>query len=339
MRETPFHPRTSQLSDIYNWSLWRDWLMPDMYAPDHIQEYFAIRTACGAFDMSPIPKYHIHGPDAEKFLNRIVTQDVARCTVGQVLYTPWCDDHGKIMDDGLLVRLAENSYRLTTGDPWLHWLEDNKARLDVRIEEITGMGLLAVQGPFSRDLLKNLTNADLDHLQYFRVEKAEVAGQSVEISRTGYTGDLGYEIWVEPVDALRLWDAIFDEGQNYSLIPFGDYALEMARIEAGLLLLYVDFLSSKKAVYPFEKSSPLELNLSWAVHLNKDYFIGQKALEKEKTIGPAWKTVGLEVDLFALEEMYADFDIELHLPYKPVARWMDSTCAARQPIQVVGSPG
>lgn len=316
MRETPFYPRTSELADVYNWSLWCNWLLADRYAPDHIPEYFAIRTACGAFDMSPIPKYHIHGPDAERYLNRIVTQNVSRCAIGQALYTSWCDDEGKILDDGILTRMDENSFRLTTGDPWLHWLEDNTAGLNVMIEDITAMGILALQGPNSRDLLKTLTTSDLDSLRYFRLLKTELAGVPVEISRTGYTGDLGYEIWVEPHQAVKLWDVIFEAGESYQIMPFGDYALEMARIEAGLLLINADFHSSKKASYEFEKSSPLELGLGWSVHLDKEYFIGQKALQQEKARGLAWKTIGLEVDLNSLEAVYAEFGMPLYLPYE-----------------------
>jgi len=316
MRRTPFHSRTSEFCEVYNWSLWQNWLLADMYAPDHIQEYFAVRTACAVFDMSPIPKYHIHGPDAARYLNRIVTQDVSQCSVGRVLYTPWCDDDGKIMDDGLLIRLDKNSFRLTTGDPWLFWLEDNVVGLDVVIEDATDLGVLALQGPYSRQLLKTLTDADLDHLRYFHMLKTEVGGIPVEISRTGYTGDLGYEIWVEPHLGVKLWDVIFEAGEAYQLIPFGDYALEMARIEAGLLLSNVDFYSSKKVVYEFEKSSPLELGLGWSVMMEKEYFIGQKALQREHLLGPAWKTVGIEVSLNALEAIYAEFGMPLYLPYE-----------------------
>jgi aminomethyltransferase len=321
MRLTPFNPRTSELCDPYNWSLWQNWLLADMYAPDHIQEYYAIRTACGVFDISPIPKYHIHGPDAARYLDRIVTQDVSRCAVGQVLYTAWCDDDGKIMDDGILSQLGEQSFRLTTGDPWLFWLEDNTANLDVVIEDVTGLGTLALQGPFSRDLLKTLTKADLDNLRYFHIMKAELAGIPVEISRTGFTGDLGYEIWVQPHQAIQLWDVLFEAGQAYSLIPFGDYALEMARIEAGLLLSNADFYSSKRVVYDFEKSSPLELGLGWAVKLDKEYFIGQKALKAERARGLAWETIGLEVNLKSLEAVYAEFGMPLYLPYEA---WMEA---------------
>jgi aminomethyltransferase len=316
MRLTPFYPRTSELCDPYNWSLWKNWLLADMYAPDHIQEYFAVRTACGAFDMSPIPKYHIYGPDAVRYLDRIVTQDVSRCAVGQVLYSPWCDDDGKIIDDGILARLEEYSFRLTAGDPCLYWLEDNVTNLNVTIEDVTGLGTLALQGPFSRDLLKTITDADLDNLRYFRIIEAELTGIPVEISRTGYTGDLGYEIWVQPDKAVQLWDAIFETGQDYSLVPFGDFALEMARIEAGLLLTEVDYNSTKKVVYDFEKSSPLELGLGWAVKLDKEHFIGQRALQQEQARGPAWKTMGLEVDLQSLEAVFAEFGMPLYLPYE-----------------------
>lgn len=321
MRLTPFNPRTSELCEPYNWSLWQNWLLADMYAPDHIQEYYAIRTACGVFDISPIPKYHIHGPDAVRYLDRIVTQDVSRCAVGQVLYTTWCDDDGKIMDDGILSRLGEQSFRLTTGEPWLFWLEDNTVNLDVVIEDVTSLGTLALQGPFSRDLLKTLTTADLDNLRYFHILKAELAGIPVEISRTGFTGDLGYEIWVQPHLAVQLWDSLFEAGQAYSLIPFGDYALEMARIEAGLLLSNADFYSSKRVVYDFEKSSPLELGLGWTVKLDKEYFIGQKALKAERARGLAWETIGLEINLNSLEAIYAEFGMPLYLPYEA---WMEA---------------
>jgi aminomethyltransferase len=266
--------------------------------------------------MSPIPKYHIHGPDSARFLDRIVTQKIAQCPIGRVLYTPWCDDDGKIMDDGLLARLDEHFFRLTAGEPCLYWLEDNLVGLDVVIEDVTDLGVLALQGPFSRQLLKTLTDADLDNLRYFHIVKTEVGAVPVEISRTGYTGDLGYEIWVEPQFGVKLWDVIFEAGEGYSLVPFGDYALEMARIEAGLLLADVDFYSCKKAVFDFEKSSPLELGLGWAVKLEKDYFIGQKALQDEHTRGPDWKTVGLKVNLNSLEAIYAEFGMPLYLPYE-----------------------
>jgi aminomethyltransferase len=288
-----------------------------MYAPDHTQEYVAIRTASAVFDLSPIPKYHIHGPDALRFLNRIVTQDVSRYAVGRVLYTPWCDDTGRIIDDGMVARLDERLYRLTTGNLMLYWLEDNAVTLDVTIDDVTeSLGALALQGPYSRDLLKSLSDADFDHLPYFSVIKTELAGIPVEVSRTGYTGDLGYEIWVEPHQAVPLWDVLFESGEAYRLMPFGDFALDMARIEAGLLLTDVDFHSSQKVVHEIQMSTPLELNLGWTVKLNKTYFIGQKALRQEKARGSAWLTMGLEVDVESLEAIFAEFGMPLYLPHE-----------------------
>jgi len=188
--------------------------------------------------------------------------------------------------------------------------------MQVSIEDVTELGILAVQGPYSRALLNTLTDSDLNSLRYFRLIGTDLAGLPVEVSRTGYTGDLGYEIWVEPHLALRLWDSVFEAGEAYNLMPFGDFALEMARIEAGLLLTDVDFLSAKKAVYEFEKSSPLELGLGWTVKLDKEFFVGQKALQHEHNQGPAWGTMGLDVDLTSLARIYADFGMPLYLPYE-----------------------
>lgn len=317
MRVTPFYPRTSELCDPYNWSLWYSWLLADMYAPDHTQEYQALRTACTVMDVTPIPKYHVHGPDALRFINRIVTQDISRYDVGRVAYTPWCDDAGKIIDDGMVARLDEQFFRLTTGIPMLYWLEDNALALNVTIDDVTeSLGALGLQGPFSRDLLKTLSDTDFDHLRYFSVIKTELAGIPVEVSRTGYTGDLGYEIWVEPHQAVRLWDALFETGAAYRLMPMGDFALEMARIEAGLLLTDVDFHSAEMVVHDFQKSSPLELGLGWTVKLNKATFIGQEALKQEKARGPSWSTMGLEVDLESLEAIFAEFGMPLYLPHE-----------------------
>jgi aminomethyltransferase len=284
---------------------------------DHTHEYIAIRTACAVFDTSPLFKYHIHGPDALRLMNRVVTQDVSRYAVGRSMYTPWCDDRGKIIDDGILARVEEQFFRLTAADPTLSWLEDNAVGLNVTIEDVTeSLGVLALQGPFSRDLLKTLSDADFDHLRYFGLINTELAGIPVTVSRTGYTGDLGYEIWVEPHQAVQLWDELFEAGEAYRLRPFGDYALDMARVEAGLLLTEVDFHSTRKVLHEFEKSSPLELGLGWTVKLNKETFVGQQALKREKAHGPAWATMGLEVDLKSLEAIYAEFGMPLYLPYQ-----------------------
>ncbi len=317
MKPTPFYPRTSLLCDQQSWAEWSGWLTANTYELDHTQEYLAVRTACAVFDSSPLYKYLVHGQDALKLMNRVVTQEVARYAAGRCLYTSWCDDDGQIIDDGVLARLDEQLFRLTCADPMLHWLEDNAVGLDVTIEEVTeALAVLALQGPYSRDLLKTLSNADFDHLPYFGILATELAGIPVTISRTGYTGDLGYELWIEPPQAVKLWDVLFEAGQAYRLRPFGEYALGMARIEAGLLLANVDFHSSMKTLYDFERSSPLELGIGWTVDLKKEFFVGQRALKRELARGPAWATMGLEVDLESLGALFASFGMPLHLPYQ-----------------------
>jgi len=317
MKPTPFYPRTSLLCDSYSWADWSGWLTANTYNVDHTHEYVAVRTACAVFDSSPLYKYHIYGPDALKLINRVVTKDVSRYGVGRCLYTPWCDDEGKIIDDGVLAHLKEQTFRLTSAAPTLYWLEDNAVGLNVTIDDASEkLAVLALQGPYSRALLKTLSKADFDQLPYFNIIDTKLADIPVAVSRTGYTGDLGYEIWVEPHLAVQLWDILFEAGQAYRLRPFGEYALAMARIEAGLLLAEVDFHSSKKVLHDFQKSSPLELGLGWTVDLNKEYFVGQQALRRELAKGSAWKTVGLEIDLDSLEVRFADFGMPLELPYE-----------------------
>jgi aminomethyltransferase len=317
MKPTPFYPRTSQLCESYNWIEWSGWLSANSYDVDHRHEYIAIRTACAVFDASPLYKYHIHGVDALRLMNRVVTQDVSHYAVGRVMYTPWCDDEGKIIDDGTLARLDEQFFRLTAADPTLYWLEDNAIGLDVTIEDVTeSLAALALQGPYSRNLLKTLSVADLDHLNYFGIMKTKLGSIPVTVSRTGYTGDLGYEIWVESHQAVQLWDLLFEVGEAYRLRPFGEYALDMARIEAGLLLIGAEFNSSKKVLHNFEKSSPLELGLGWTVKLDKEFFVGQQALKQESANGLAWTTMGLDIDLKSLETIFAEFGMPLYLPYQ-----------------------
>jgi aminomethyltransferase len=238
------------------------------------------------------------------------------------MYTPWCDDDGKIIDDGILARLEEQTFRLTAADPTLYWLEDNAIGLDVVIEEVTEeIAVLALQGPYSRDLLKKLSDAVFDRLPYFSIIGTDLAGIPATVSRTGFTGDLGYEIWVESHRAVELWDVLFEAGEAYRLRPFGEFALDMARIEAGLLLTAVDFHSAKKVLHEFQKSSPLELGLGWTVKLDKEFFVGQQALRREQARGLAWNTMGLEVDLRSLEAIYAGFGMPLEMPYES---WSDA---------------
>jgi aminomethyltransferase len=315
-RPSPFHSRTSALCESHSWIDWSGFLSANSYELDHVHEYNAVRTSCGLFDISPLFKYRLQGSGALALLNRIATRDISKCRIGQAMYTVWCDDQGKIIDDGTVVRTGDDSYQLTAAIPTFCWLDDNALGLDVAIEDATHLlGGLSLQGPTSRDLLQELARTDLSSLKYFHAIQDEIAGLPVWISRTGYTGDLGFEIFVDSGNAEALWDAIYEIGHRYGMQPAGNTALEMLRIEAGLLLIDVDFTSAKQTIFEVEKTTPYELGLGWAVHLEKDYFIGRDALRAEKPREPDWETVGLQLDIEALEKIYAKFGMPLHLPY------------------------
>ena len=316
LRKSPFHARTTELCTSQNWQEWSGYFSADSYDLDHMREYNAVRTTAAVFDVSPLFKYHVRGRDAGRLLDRIVTRDLSKCRVGQVLYTTWCDDDGKVIDDGTVARFEENAYRVTAAMPTLDWLQDNAFGPDIEIEDVThDFGALAVQGPTSRDLLQELAGADLRGLGYFHLVDAKIAGAPVRISRTGYTGDLGFEIFLKTDNALRVWDALTEIGSAYDLQPAGMVALDVVRIEAGLLLIDSDFVSSARTLFEVQKSTPYELGLGWTVKLGKGPFIGRDALRAEKERGPAWATVGLVVDILALEKIYAGYDMPLHLPY------------------------
>jgi aminomethyltransferase len=315
-RKSPFHARTTELCTSQNWQEWSGYFSADSYELDHMREYNAVRTSAALFDVTPLFKYHVRGRDAGRLLDRVVTRDVSKCREGQVIYTAWCDDNGKIIDDGTLARFGENAYRLTAAMPTSDWLQDNAFGLDVEIDDVThDFGGLSLQGPTSRDLLQQLTDADLGGLPYFHLVDTELAGSPVRISRTGYTGDLGFEIFVETQHAESVWDAIAETGRDYKLQPAGNVALDVVRIEAGLLLIDVDFISSVNTLFEVQKSTPYEIGLGWTVKLGKESFIGRDALRAEKARGPKWATVGLVVDILALEKVFADYSMPLHLPY------------------------
>ncbi|MEO2005338.1 MAG: aminomethyltransferase family protein [Candidatus Poribacteria bacterium] len=312
-RKSPFHSRTTELCTSQNWQEWSGYFSADSYELDHMREYNAVRTTAALFDVSPLFKYHVRGRDACRLLDRVVTRDVSKCRIGQVLYTVWCDDDGKVIDDGTLARVADDSYRLTAAMATLDWLEDNALGLEVEIEDVThDYGALALQGPTSRGLLQQITNADLNGLPYFGIVDYELAGTPVRISRTGYTGDLGYEIFLEERFAEQVWDAIAETGKAYGLQPAGSVALDVVRVEAGLLLIDVDYVSSARTFFEVQKSTPYELGLGFTVRLDKGPFVGREALREEKMSGPAWATVGLVVDILALEKVYADYSMPLH---------------------------
>jgi aminomethyltransferase len=303
---TPFHQRTFPLCESLNYREWSGYYAVSAYETHHEHEYNAIRNAAALIDISPLFKYRVTGPDATRLVDRIITRDMRKVTVGQVVYTPWCDEQGKVIDDGTVSRLEENVYRWTAADPSLRWFTQNGAGLDVHFEDISeSVAALALQGPTSGKLLKTVVeDADIGSLKYFRVTKGTIAGVPVEISRTGYTGDLGYEIWVANEQALQVWDVLVDRGRPFDIKPAGMLALDVARIEAGLLLIDVDFNSSKKALVDEQKYSPFEMGLDRLVNLDKGRFIGRQALIKEASDGPARRIVGIEIDWTEVERLF-----------------------------------
>jgi len=305
---TPFHQRTFPLCESLNYREWSGYYTVSAYETHHEHEYNAIRNAAALIDISPLFKYRVTGRDATRLVDRIITRDMRKVSVGQVVYTPWCDEQGQVIDDGTVSRLEENVYRWTAADPSLRWFTQNATGLDVYIEDISEtVAALALQGPTSGRLLKSIAgDAGIENLKYFRVTGAKIAGVPVEISRTGYTGDLGYEIWVPSEQALTVWDALMSAGAAFDIHPAGMLALDVARIEAGLLLIDVDFNSSKKALIEEQKYSPFEMGLGRLVHAGKNRFVGQAALIAEQKQGHAREIVGLEIDWPEVERLYEE---------------------------------
>lgn len=304
LAQTPFHSRTAPLVRAQTWRRWAGHQVASAYDPHPDREYAAVRSSAALFDVSPLKKYLITGRDAARLLDRMVTRDVMKCAVGQVLYTPWCDAHGKVVDDGTVSRLDDRMYRLTSAEPNYRWLRMNARGMDVSIDEVSdSTGALALQGPLSRSILEE-AGADVATLKYFRLTHTQLGGTPVTISRTGYTGDLGYEIWVDAARAVPVWDTLMTVGARYGIVPAGIWALDIARIEAGLIMLDVDYFSSHHALIEDQKSSPYEINLGWAVSDTKGPFNGQRALRAEKQRGSAWNFVGLEVDWPSFEQLH-----------------------------------
>ena len=302
---TPFHERTFALCESLNYREWSGYYTVSAYETHHEHEYHAIRNAAALIDVSPLFKYHVSGPDATRLVNRVITRDAARMQVGQVYYTPWCDERGKVIDDGTVARLGENTYRWTSADPTLRWLCQNGDGMRVEVEDVSErIAALALQGPTSAGVLRAASDADIDALRYFRVTSGRIDGVSVDISRTGYTGDLGYEIWMPAESALDVWDALIRAGRPYDLKPAGMLALDVARVEAGLLLIDVDFHSSRKAMIESQQYTPFEMGLGRLVAADKGPFIGRDALIEEQRKGAARMIVGLEVDWPQVEALH-----------------------------------
>ena len=323
LKLSPFFDRTSQLNESQEWRRWSGYLSATNYELTHDNEYFAIRTKAGLLDITPLYKYIIQGPDSQRFLDRLVTRNINICKVGQVMYTPWCDEDGKVIDDGTVQRLSERKFRITSAEPNLEWLEYNAAGMDLNIsDDSVNTAALAIQGPNSRDILNEVSSDSLNNLKFFWMINTNFGDIPVSISRTGYTGDLGYEIWMDPNDALFIWDLLLEKGKPYGITPTGLQALDITRIEAGLILLDVDYISSRHAIIESRKSSPYELGLGWAVKMKKKYFIGKQALEREVIHGPEWEFVGIEIQWTELENHYRNVGLS---PGLPSTAWRTST--------------
>ena len=302
---TALHERTLALCESLNYREWSGYYAVSAYESHHEHEYNAIRNASALIDVSPLFKYMVTGRDAARLVDRIITRDVSKMQVGQVFYTPWCDEHGKVIDDGTVSRLSEQTFRWTAADPSLRWFRQNAAGMDVRIDDVSEeVAALALQGPTSAKLLRAVAHASIDALKYFRVTKGIIAGVQVDISRTGYTGDLGYEIWMPADRAVHVWDALMQGGRPFDIKPAGMLALDVARIEAGLLLIEVDFFGSRKAMIPSQTYTPYELGMARLVSLDKTRFIGQRALRDEQRRGPDRQIAGLEIDWTEVEKLY-----------------------------------
>ncbi len=302
---TALHERTFALCTSLNYREWSGYYTVSSYEVHHEHEYNAIRNAAALIDISPLYKYLITGKDATRLVNRVITRDINKVKPGQVIYCCWCDEQGMVIDDGTITRLEKNKYRWTAADPSLRWFHQNGLNMDVQIEDISeSVAALALQGPTSGRLLKSVAEADIANLKYFRVTSGKIAGVPVDISRTGYTGDLGYEIWVPWDQAVKVWDALMEAGRQFDIHAAGMLALDVARIEAGLLLIEVDYISSKKALIPSQKYSPYELGFGRMVHLEKENFVGKSALERQQKNGVPRQLVGLELDWTEVEARY-----------------------------------
>jgi len=307
---TMFHSRTSKLCSSLNWKEWAGYHAVCTYDTSHEPEYFAFRHSAGLIDVSPLFKYEVTGPDAGAFLARLTAKDVGKLEIGRVTYLCWCDDDGKVVDDGTVSRLEEDRFRVTAAEPSLSWFERASHGFQVTIEDCgDSLGALALQGPNSRAILEQAADADFDQLKFFRVTRCLLDGVDVWISRTGYTGDLGYEIWVEQPGAERVYDAIIDAGSPYGLLPAGLDALDVTRVEAGFIMNGVDYFSAHHCLTDERKSSPYELGLGWTVQLERSPFVGQEALRREVQRGSPRVFVGLDVSWEGLEEVFAGYGL------------------------------
>ena len=305
---TAFFPRQQELNSKLSWGEWAGYHSAVVYADFHDIEYNAIREAAALIDTSPLYKYVVSGKDAMRLLDRVMTRDISALQRDRVIYTPWCDEAGKLVDDGTVARIGPDSYRITAADPCYRWFLLNATNLDVEVSDISDQtAALALQGQLSREVLEAASGLDWKDLKYFGRRMTQIAGVDVDVTRTGYTGDRGYELWI-PIDgALAVWDKIFEVGRDYGIYPVGIRAMDVARVEAGLILIEAEYTSARHAVSPEQQYSPFELGLGKLVQFNKaSDFVGKRALlAEQKAGGPARRLVGLDIDWSGIEGMFA----------------------------------
>ena len=317
---TPFHERTKERCLTYRWKDWAGYHAVCTYGLSPDREYNAIRQGSAVIDVTPLFKYDVRGPDAAAFLARIMVRDVGKLKPGRMTYLCWCDDDGFVLDDGTCARLDDETFRVTSAAPAYWWLMRHADPYQVEVVDRTGeLAALALQGPTSRELLRQVCDADMDALRFFGITEATFDGYRGWVSRTGYTGDLGYEVWVPNAHAIPLWDDLMSTGKNYGIEAVGLDAMDISRIEAGFVLRGVDYTGANDAHIDAQKLTPFELGLDWTVKLqNREPFIGQAALEREKRAGSRWSFVGLDIDWCAIEALYNAHGLP---PHAPVAAW------------------
>jgi aminomethyltransferase len=312
---TAFHDRTFALCESLSYREWAGYYAVSAYEAHHEHEYAAIRNGAALIDVSPLYKYIVSGRDAGRLVDRVITRDATKIAVGHVVYTPWCDERGKVIDDGTVTRLDEHVWRWTAADPSLRWLRQNAAGLDVGIEDVSEhVAALAVQGPTSARLLRAAGDVDLDALKYFRVARGRIGDVPVDVSRTGYTGDLGYEVWMPWDRAAEVWDRLVAVGKAHDAKPAGMLALDVARIEAGLLLIDVDFHGSRKVSVDAQRYTPDELGLGRLVSAGKAPYVGRDAILAERARGHVRQVVGLEISWADVEAHYTRVGLTPQVP-------------------------
>ena len=328
--KSPFFERTSELCVSMRWKEWAGYYAASSYETTHDIEYIAFRHSAGLLDITPLYKYIISGKDSAAFLSRIMVRDISKLQTGRVTYCCWCTDNGKVIDDGTVMKREENLFFVTSADPNYSWFTRFSRGYDVKIKDVSNkVAGLAIQGPMSREILLHVCPSELNTLKFFSTIKTTIEKNEVFISRTGYTGDLGYEIWMENKNALAIWDSIMNAGKNYNIRPAGLDALDMTRIEAGLILKDVDYYNALYTLIEGRMSSPYEITLGWTVNLNRQTFNGQQALMSEKMKGSNWVIVGLDIDWPELEEIYASYalppEIESHAWRDSIPLYTDKT--------------